>query len=95
MILAVTNAIYVIAYVGPWKIQEVNRAWTRDLAIPVRRSEQLSYEATEIGSWSFVGSSERVRNECWSYMGNSTWEMKTNSFSKLLELHELVSNFTL
>ena len=36
-----------------WKIQDR----TCDLAIPVRRSNQLSYEATDVGSWSFVGSS--------------------------------------
>ena len=29
-----------------WKIQDFNRVWTRDLVIPVRRSNQLSYEAT-------------------------------------------------
>ena len=40
-----------------WKIQDFNWVWTRDLAIPVRRSNQLSYEATDVGSWSFVGSS--------------------------------------
>ena len=34
-----------------------------DLAIPVRRSNQLSYEAADIGSWSFVGSNRPVRNE--------------------------------
>ena len=28
-----------------WKSQDFNRVWTRDLAIPVRRSNQLSYEA--------------------------------------------------
>ena len=37
---------------------------TCDLAIPVRRSNQLCYEATDVGSWSFVGSNEPVRNEC-------------------------------
>ena len=47
-----------------WKIQESNRAWTRDLAISVRRSNQLSYEATDVESWSFVGCNEPVRNEC-------------------------------
>ena len=36
---------------------------TRDLEIPVRRSNQLSYEATDVGSWSFVGSNVPVRNE--------------------------------
>ena len=46
MILAVLNVIYVI--------QVFNRIWTRDLAIPVRRSNQLSYEATDVGSWSIM-----------------------------------------
>ena len=45
------------------KIQDFNGVWTRDLAIPVRRSNQLRYEATEVGSWSFVGSNVPVRNE--------------------------------
>ena len=46
-----------------WKSQDFNGVWTRDLAIPVRRSNQLSYETTDVGSWSFVGSNEPVRNE--------------------------------
>ena len=46
-----------------WKIQDFNGVWTRDLAIPVRHSNQLSYEATDVGSWSFVGSNGPVRNE--------------------------------
>ena len=46
-----------------WKIQDFNGVWTRDLVIPVRRSNQLSYEATDVGSWSFVGSNGPVRNE--------------------------------
>ena len=29
------------------KNQDFNGIWTRDLAIPVRRSNQLSYEATD------------------------------------------------
>ena len=41
-----------------------NGVWTRDLAKPVRRSNQLCYKATDFGSWSFVGSNEPVRNEC-------------------------------
>ena len=44
-----------------WKMQDFNGVWTRDLAIPVRRSNQLSYEATDVGSWSFVGSNGPVR----------------------------------
>ena len=39
-----------------WKIQDFNGIWTRDLAIPVRCSNQLSYEATDVGSRSIVGS---------------------------------------
>ena len=32
-----------------WKIQNFNGVWTRDLMIPVRRSHQLRYEATDSG----------------------------------------------
>ena len=64
MILAVMNAIYAIAYIEVWKSQDFNGISTRDLAIPVRRSNQLSYEAIDVGSWSFVDSNELVRNEC-------------------------------
>ena len=46
-----------------WKIQDFNGVWTRDLTVPVRHSNQLSYEATDVGSWSFVGSNVPVRNE--------------------------------
>ena len=34
------------------------------VAIPVRRSNQLSYEATDVGSWSFVSSNEPMKNGC-------------------------------
>ena len=47
-----------------WKSQDFNGVWTRHLAILVRRSNQLSYEATDIGSWSFVSSNEPVKNGC-------------------------------
>ena len=47
-----------------WKSQDFNGVWTCELAVPVWRSNQLSYEATDIGSWSFVSSNEPVRNEC-------------------------------
>ena len=30
----------------------------------VQRSNQLSYEAIDVRSWSFVGSNQPVRNEC-------------------------------
>ena len=38
------------------KNQVFNGVWTRDLAIPVRCSNQLSYEATDVGSRSILGS---------------------------------------
>ena len=34
------------------------------VVIPLRRSNQVSYEDTDVGSWSFVVSNEPVRNEC-------------------------------
>ena len=46
------------------KSQVFNGVWSRDLAILVRRSNQLSYEATDIGSWSFVSSNEPMKNGC-------------------------------
>ena len=67
MKLALMKAIYAIAYIEAWKSQDFSGVWTHDLAIPLRRSNQLSYEATDIESWSFVGPKELVRNECWSY----------------------------
>ena len=42
----------------------LQRGLNRDLAIPVRRSNQLSYEATDVGSWSFVSCNEPVKNGC-------------------------------
>ena len=48
----------------PAKSQYFNGVWTYDPAIPVRWSNQLSYEATDVGSWSFVGRREPMRNEC-------------------------------
>ena len=54
-----------------WKFQDFDAVWTRALAIPVWRSNQLSYEATDIGSWSFVGSHVPVRNE-----STMKWYMK-------------------
>ena len=47
-----------------WKSQDFSGVWTHDLTISLRRSNQLSYEATDIESWSFVGPKELVRNEC-------------------------------
>ena len=68
-----------------WKIQDFNGVWTRDLLIPVRRSNQLSYEATDVGSWSFVGSNVPVRNE-WTMKWHMKWiiyELRTWNHVKL------------
>ena len=63
MIFAVMIAICAIAYLEAWKSQDFNRVWTRDFAIVVRHSNQLSYEAIDIGSWWFVGPKEPVRSK--------------------------------
>ena len=56
-----------------WKFQDFNGVWTRDLAIPVRRSNQLSCEATDVGSWSFVGANVPVRmNQRWNDVWNGS-----------------------
>ena len=47
-----------------WKSQEFNGIWTHDLTIPVQLFNQLSHEATDIGSWSFLSSKEPVKNGC-------------------------------
>ena len=47
-ILTVMNAIYATENIEAWKIQDFSGVWTRDLAIPVRRPNQLRYEATDV-----------------------------------------------
>ena len=47
-----------------WKSQDFNGVWTCDLAMPVRRSNQLNYEATDVGGWSLVIFNELVKNGC-------------------------------
>ena len=74
-----------------WIIQDFNGVWTRDLTISVRRSNQLSYEATDVGSWSFVGSNGPVRNESmmkWymKYTMVYEWYMKYTISSLMNEL---------
>ena len=76
MIIAV-KAIYAIALRSLKKIQDFNGVWSRDLAIPVRCYNQLSYEATDVGSRSIVGSYVPVKevsvNDIWftSYIINT------------------------
>ena len=63
MILAVMKASYAVGYIEAWKTQYFNGVWTHDLTTPVRRSNQLSYEATEFGSWSFVRHKKPMGNK--------------------------------
>ena len=58
-----------------WKRRDFNGVWTRNLAIPVRRYNQLSYEATDVESWSFVSSNEPVNNRC-EVIYEIKWYMK-------------------
>ena len=69
------------------KIQDFNRVWTCDLAITGAMLYQLSYEATDVGSRSIVGSYVPVRemsvNDIWneSYVTaemNHMWLRKWN-----------------
>ena len=86
MIVAV-NAIFINCVKKPQKkIQDFNRVWTRDLAITGAMLYQLSYEATDVGSRSIVGSYVPVKemsvNDIWnkSYM-NCGNEMKMKKWS--------------
>ena len=45
-----------LSNVEPSKIQDFNEVWTRDLAIPVRGSNQLSYAASDV-TWFHIRSS--------------------------------------
>ena len=62
MIIAVINAILKAIACKSLKMSGVQRGL--NFAIPVGRSNQLSYEATDVGSWSFVSSNEPVTNGC-------------------------------
>ena len=88
MILAVMKAIYGILYIDAWKSKDLNGVWPVISRYPLRRSNQLSYEATDVGSWSFVDPKEPVRNAMWShnmkYYIYWTGDVKS---SELLYLH--------
>ena len=68
------------------KIQDFNGVWTCDFAITGVMLYQLSYEATDVGSRSMVGSyvpvKEMIVNDVWnkSYM-NCGNEMKMKKWS--------------
>ena len=97
MIVAV-NAIYAIAWRSLKKIQDFNGVWTRDLAITGAMVYQLSYEATDVGSRSIVGSyvpmKEMSVNDIWnkSYMNCRNEMMKIKKWSsqwmQFMQLHK-------
>ena len=61
MILAIVNAIFYAVTLEAWKkIQDFNGIWNRDLAIPVRRSNQLSYKATDVAGGQAIFEWKRV-----------------------------------
>ena len=64
MILALMKAVYVIAYIEACKKSGLQRGFNVWPMTMVLCSNQPSYEATGVGSWSFVGHKEPVRNEC-------------------------------
>ena len=43
------------------EVQDFNGIWTRDVSMPVRRSNQLSYETTDVERWSIMGSYVSVK----------------------------------
>ena len=64
------------------EIQDFNGTWTRDFAIPVRCSNQLSYEATDVGTWSIMCSYVPVKEmnviDVYEINHIRTAEMKSN-----------------
>ena len=85
------------------KIQDFNVVWTRDLAIPVRCSNLLSYEATDVGSWSIMSSYVPVKEmnviDLYEINHIRTAEMKSNEewssqlWTQFMQLHTKIQDF--
>ena len=71
---------------SPKNIHDFNGMCTRDLAIPVRRSNQLSYEATDVGSRSCVQYREVT--------GSNPVEVLNSFQASLTQLHKLLSQLS-
>ena len=56
------NAIQQL-HMEAWRTQDFNGIWTPNFAITVRCLNQLSYQATDVGDWSFLDSIEPVHKE--------------------------------
>ena len=69
------------------KIQDFNGVWTRDLAITGAMLYQLSYEATDVGSRSVVGSYVPVKemsvNDCGNEMKMKKWSSQWTQVMQL------------
>ena len=63
---------------SPKKIQDFNRVWTRDLAITDATLYQLSYEATDVGSRSIVGSYVPVKEMSINDISNKSYTNRAN-----------------
>ena len=66
--LQLRNQFLQLAYIEVWKSQHFNGVWPRDLVKPVRRANQLSYEAADVGSWFFGDSNEPVKTPLKSWL---------------------------
>ena len=85
------------------KIQDFNGVWTRDLAIPLRCSNLLSYEATDVGSWSIMSSYVPVKEmnviDLYEINHIRTAEMKSNEewssqlWTQFMQLHTKIQDF--
>ena len=83
-----------------WKIQDFNGVWTRDLVITGVMLYQLSYEATDVGSRSIVGSYVPVKemsvNDIWNKSYIKLWKWNENeemiiAVNAIYALHKLHS----
>ena len=71
------------------KIQDFNRVWTCDLAITDATLYQLSYEATDVGSRSIVGSYVPVKEMSVNDISNKSYtncanEMKMKKHEEMI-----------
>ena len=73
----------------PKKIQDFNRVWTRDLAITDVTLYQLSYEATDVGSRSIVGSYVPVKEMSVNDISNKSYTNCANEM-KMKKNEEMI-----
>ena len=74
---------------SPKKIQDFNRVWTRDLTITDATLYQLSYEATDVGSRSIVGSYVPVKEMSVNDISNKSYTNCANEM-KMKKNEEMI-----